>query len=89
MVTPPDWLGPGFNVRIEKEETPEDAALRRRKDWVRFLTGLIGMAVIAIAALIGTFGPWATDAQRELAQPILTLVIGAFGGYIVGRNTTN
>jgi uncharacterized membrane protein YdcZ (DUF606 family) len=87
VVNPPEWLGPGFTVRIEKEEAPEDAMQRRRKDWWLFLATLLGSAILFTVALVGAFGPWTTVPQQSLAGNLLGALAAGFFGYLFGKRS--
>lgn len=79
----------GGKLTINREETLEDATHRRRKDWWLFLAAIAAIATVTLVALVGAFGPWASAVQQEIAQTLLTALIGAFAGFVVGRKSAD
>lgn len=75
----------GGKVTIEKEETAEDAALRRMKDAVLFFVFLAMLVVIVL------FCGWAVLFSREPAEfkktasDILVAFVSGGIGYLIGK----
>lgn len=80
-----EMLRRGGKLTIESEESPEDAKHRRRKDWVLFLMGVCLFALLTLAALAASFGPWTSPAQQDIGKAVLLAAISASAGFVVGR----
>lgn len=72
-------------LRIQPMESPEDADYRRWKDRILFMVAVLLTVVLFVAALIAFFK--GTPDQRTWAGPALTLILGAFIGYLTGKNS--
>jgi hypothetical protein len=76
------------DLSLKPRETPEDAAHRRRKDWVLFSIGLTALvALVIICTWVSFFDASATSDRQRIANSLLTLIIGGIVGYLVGKKS--
>ena len=77
-------LSPAYDLNINSRETPEDANYRRRKDFVFFIFSLLGVS-ITFAISIRLITSSGTPAEKENGFKLLSLIVGAFMGFLVGK----
>lgn len=89
MVTPQELLqslvDKGAKVTIEKDETAEDAAHRRRKDSWAFGAALMILILLVGFSLAAMMLLDAADPRRADAGRLWTALIGGTVGYLFGK----
>ncbi|HVZ68431.1 MAG TPA: hypothetical protein VG891_03140 [Rhizomicrobium sp.] len=80
-------FGGAGKVTIEKEETPQDADHRRRKDMILFVVALtLLVIVIAVCGWVILFSGEPAELKNN-ATHLVTLFIGGALGYVFGKKT--
>lgn len=89
VVLPPSWSAKSGETIVQQtarlEEEKSDANHRRRKEFILFAAGVIGGALIFVAALWFLFDPNTKPEQRSWAQATLLGLIGLALGTQVNR----
>lgn len=86
VIAPPGTIVKSFEAAAP--ETPEDAAHRRRMEWLTWWAGtVLAVGVSFGALLVGalTIFYGATDDVRKLGVGLIVPVVTAVLGYIAGR----
>jgi hypothetical protein len=75
-------------ISITPREPPEDAALRRRKDWVVFLTIIGSIILIGLLAIYeGFLNPAASLSAQHWGQTAISALFTGGVSFILGQKT--
>jgi uncharacterized membrane protein len=73
------------SVQVKRDETPEDAKLRRERERLLFYAALGATIALFILILIAIGVLAENDSRRVIAERTLPLFVGGFIGYLFGK----
>lgn len=75
-------------IVVRPPEPPEDAALRRRKEWLVFVTMLASIMLIGLLAIYqGFLDPAATASARHWGQTAISALFTGGVSFVLGQRT--
>jgi hypothetical protein len=97
---PVEELAKGYNLRVvllranypseievQFEQEVNDARLERRKDTMLFWTGIILVATLSGICVWTVISEKFSADEKKWAISVLTLIVGAISGYMIGRTS--
>lgn len=78
---------PGYELKYNSRDTPEDAIHRRKKDFLFFIFCLMGVCATFFLSIWLIMSTRSSSNDKEFGFKLLTLIIGAFLGFLVGKKT--
>jgi hypothetical protein len=74
-------------VQVKRDETPDDARLRRERERVTFYAALAAAGILFILSVVAMAVLPEADSRRVIAERMVPLFVGGLVGFLFGRKT--